>query len=144
MHRTVPAGKLLVVPSWSAAGPAGVWPYVIPLMAIEPVERPPLDYASPSAPGPIPRSRIVTAAGVAIALVGVIVFFSAHAISTPERGVSYNPDERRLHELLWGAFGHRVASRRRALRRSRFAGLVSRRRGITPALQRTSRAKRSL
>ena len=47
---------------------------------------------------------MVTSAGAAVALVGVIVFLCAHAISTPAAGVDYNTDDRLLHELLWAAF----------------------------------------
>jgi hypothetical protein len=50
------------------------------------------------------RIRIIVSSGAAIALLGVIVFLSAHAIATPAAGVSYNTAERNLHEMLWTAF----------------------------------------
>jgi hypothetical protein len=76
-------------------------------MADEPRESQPLDYLPRGTRGarpPLARSVIVALIGAATALLGVIIFLSAHVLSTPA-GVAYNPEDRRLHELLWGAFG---------------------------------------
>jgi hypothetical protein len=74
-------------------------------MEIETGQPSPLDYQTPRVRRPPGRSIVVTSAGAAVALVGVIVFLCAHAISTPAAGVSYNTDDRLLRELLWAAFG---------------------------------------
>jgi H+/Cl- antiporter ClcA len=74
-------------------------------MAIESGQPSPLDYRSRGARRPIARWIVVTLAGAVIALVGVIVFFFAHAISNQTASRSYNPDRATMHEFLWGAFG---------------------------------------
>src|SRR5687767_10215444 len=76
-----------------------------PTMATEPEQTSPLDYRSPGGRRPRRRWMIVTLLGVAIALVGAIVFYFAHEIARPVPGVFSDGDNRRLRELLWGAFG---------------------------------------
>lgn len=48
---------------------------------------------------------VTVALGAALALLGVILFGSAHAITTPPPGVGYNDDQWRLDEVLWSTLG---------------------------------------
>ena len=51
------------------------------------------------------RPLLVIAIGAVIAVIGVILFLSAHAIATPGVGQTFVASERDRHEALWAAFG---------------------------------------
>jgi hypothetical protein len=73
-------------------------------MAIETERSTPLDYRSRDVRPPrTRRCMIVIGIGAVIALVGVIVFCSAHAISTPTAPSNF--DDWQLREVLWAVFG---------------------------------------
>ena len=71
-------------------------------MADDPREpQQPLDYLSRGTRRPQVRSGTVTMIGAVIALIGSVVFLSAHAISIPGSGV--NLEDQLLHESLWAS-----------------------------------------
>ena len=74
-------------------------------MANEPQEPAPLAYQPLSRRRPLTRGVVVTLVGSGIALIGIIVFLAAHAISAPPTGLRYNVEDWRLRELAWRAFG---------------------------------------
>src|SRR4051812_27583694 len=74
-------------------------------MPIDPQQPSQLDYQSHGSRPAMVRSRIVMLAGAVIALIGIIIFYFAHAIHNLTASPSYNPDGMVMHEFLWGALG---------------------------------------